>query len=493
MMRRKFLMAWLIILLVASITVISPFTVDPWRIGLGNAPFEGFEPFGLRGKGFVEAYTEFAEQTWSSYNSLLVSKPYDPGLFAWGIHYEMRSYCDMYRFTGDRLWINRAVARADYLYSVRDVNGDGIPSWGNYNETYGNSRYAGEGMNRDFGVWDGVLTTAIIETAQTIYDHPVLMANQTLKEKADKYLKLVKTIIDRYHGCWTNLTETEGFYWDNPAGDVTGPIVNRFGALGITELKLYDVLKDPMYLNKPRAMANLFKKNLQLRDGAYVWTYAVPPSTYLSIEDISHGAIDLEFAILAYEHGLAFNRTDMERFANTYLKLVWRGFNAKPPLATSVNGAVSADYSTVSRNWVLLASFDPAIWLFQWTVFNDPTLSVGSSGCLMQGLSQLPFYDPGEEKVTEALLKEAKKTVDNLSPLYQPFKFLVEGELSRAHSYHNSGQNVEAFKTASKAMIMVGNAATPTAIIYLLIVVSVILALVQWGTGRRKTKAGPIA
>jgi hypothetical protein len=483
MMRWKFLMAWLIILLVASITIISSVTVDPERVGLGYAPFEGYEPFSLRGKGFVEAYTEFANQTWAYYNSLLVSKPYDPDLFAWGIQYEMRSYCDMYRFTGDRLWINRAVARADYLYKYRDVNGDGIPSWGNYNETYGNSVYA----YQEYGVWDGVLTTAILETAQTIYDHPVLMANQTLREKADKYLELVKTIIDRYHGCWTNLTETEGYYWDNPEGDVTGPIVNRFSALCITELKLYDVLKDPKYLTKPRAMANLFKKNLQLRDGAYVWTYAVPPSTYLFTEDISHGAIDL-FAILAYEHGLAFNMTDMERFAKTYLEFVWRGFNAKPSLATSVDGGVSADYSTVSRNWVSLTSFDPAIWLFQWTIFNNPLLPVSSSGCLMQGISQLPFYYPGEEKVTEALLKEAKKIVDNLSPFQQPFKSLAEGKLSEANSYYDSEQNVEAFKAAGKAVVMAGNTATPIAIMDLLIVFSVILALVQLGTGKVKRK-----
>ncbi|MEM2936140.1 MAG: hypothetical protein QW231_03065, partial [Candidatus Bathyarchaeia archaeon] len=116
------------------------------------------------------------------------------------------------------------------------------------------------------------------------------------------------------------------------------------------------------------------------------------------------------------------------------------------------------------------------------------------SGCLMQGLSQLPFYYPGEEKVTEALLKEAKKMVDNLSPLYQPFKSLAEGELSRAYSYYDSGQNVEAFKAASKAIVMAGNAATPVAITYLLMVVSVILALVQWRTGRRKRPAPiPIA
>lgn len=474
-MRRGLLLPLLVFALLAIALTLLYSTGFPWITGLNSTPFDDNGNLMIRGGDFLRFYETLAKSTFSYYENLLRSKPYDPGLFAWGIHYEVRSYCDIYNLTREIKWIEMALARTEYLYSFRDVNGDGIPSWGNYNETYGNSRYA----YQEYGVWDGVITTALIEVAELIYRDPLLSRNQSLKEIADKYLECVKQVIDRYHKCWTSFSEDEGFYWDNPAGDVTGPIVNRFSALGITELKLYDILGDEEYLKRPRAMANLFKRNLTIKYGAYVWTYAVPPSTYLSIEDISHGAIDLEFAILAYKHNLVFNRTDMERFVNTYLKFVWRGFNAKPKLSTYVDGRVTSDYSGISRNWVLLSSFEPRIWLLQWVVFNDPSLEAGSSGCLLQGLSQLAAYYPGSKVVTNCILVEADRLLNEISPLYQPLKALAYMELDKAIRLYEAGDYVNSFKYASKCISMATNAPTYCLSIYALIIVSAALAIIQ--------------
>jgi len=481
-MLRRNLLAKLAILLLILILLVLFLTSEPSTIGLYSTPFDENGKLKIRGGNFLKVYESLAESTFASYNSLLESKPYDPGLFAWGIHYEVRSYCDMYNLTRDRKWIEKALARTEYLYSFRDVNGDGIPSWGNYNETYGNSRYA----YQEYGVWDGVITTAIIEVCQLIYSDPELSRNETLKEIADKYLDCIKQVIDRYHKCWTSLSEDEGFYWDNPAGDVTGPIVNRFGALGITELKLYDILRDEKYLSRPKAMAYLFKKNLKIQDGAYIWTYAVPPSPYLSTEDISHGAIDLEFAILAYKHKLVFNDTDMKMFANTYLKYIWRGFAAKPRLATYVDGRVSSDYSGVSRNWILLSSFNQTIWLFQWAVFNDPSLTAGSSGCFLQGLSQLAIYYPGRESATYCLLREAERLVNEISPVYYLLKIPVYWELDKAIKLYESNDYSSSFIHASKCISMAVNIPMYCSIIYMLIA-----ALIIWIIIQRKIYSNP--
>ncbi|KYH40307.1 MAG: hypothetical protein AYL32_012440 [Candidatus Bathyarchaeota archaeon B26-2] len=481
MVRKKFLACWFLILLALALTFYYALSPELTAKDLIFTPFGEGGTLMLRGKSIVDYYTLIADRVWSSYNNLLASKPYDPGLFAWGIHYEIRSYCEMYRLTEDRLWIERAVARCDYLYSVRDVNGDGIPSWGNYNATYGNSRYEREGW-REFGVWDGVLTTALIETVQVILENQNLRANQTLREKADRYLETVKTVIDRYHNAWTDISEGMGYYWDSPEEDVTGPIVNRFAALGITEIKLYEVLGDPKYLVKPAAMAAFFKMNLQLRDGAYIWTYAVPPSRYTgSIEDISHGAIDLEFAILAYRHNLAFNKTDMQRFVATYKNFIWKGFNRKPHVATRVDGTVTSDYSGASRNWVLLSAFDPAIWTFQWIVFND--LEPSYSGAFLQAISQLITYYPGEEAV-EVMLQEAEKAVEGAPPFY-PFKYFAERSLDGARSLYEAGDLAGAFREARRCMVMVENAGKAMAAIIFLAVLAAILAVVQLLTGRR--------
>ena len=488
MLRAIWKLAWLIILLTASTTLV--FSVMPElaeiREEIASIPFEEFQPFGLGGRGFLEAYDDAAERTWSSHNQLLASKPYDPGVFAWGIKYELRSYLDMYRFTEDLLWIDRAVARADHFFEFRDVNGDGVPSWGNYNETYGNSNYD----YREYGVWDGVISTAVVETAQTVYNYSALRGNQTYRMKADRYLQLAKAIIDRYHKCWTEVSEQEGYYWDSPTSDLVGPIVNRFSALAIAEIKLYEILGDAKYLAKPAAMAAFFKKNLILEGEAYVWTYKLGDS---SVEDISHGAIDLEFAILCYKHGLSFDQTDMKRFTDTYKKLIWRGFDAKPHLTARVDGSMGEDMDRISRNWVLLSSFDPAVWLFQWTVFHDLLLMqpTTSGGCFLQGLSQMVIHYPGEKKVTGVILDEAEKALEKLTFISSRFKHSAEKELEEAHSFYDSNKNVDAFKAALNAMaiVEVGVARYEIAMTVMmpLIVVSVILAIVQW-ISRGKSK-----
>ena len=92
-------LVWLIILLTASTTLIFVSMPELAETGgeIASVPFEEFKPFGLGGRGFLEAYSDAAERTWSSHNQLLASKPYDPGVFAWSIKYELRSYLDMYR------------------------------------------------------------------------------------------------------------------------------------------------------------------------------------------------------------------------------------------------------------------------------------------------------------------------------------------------------------------------------------------------------------
>jgi hypothetical protein len=238
-------------------------------------------------------------------------------------------------------------------------------------------------------------------------------------------------------------------------------------------------LRDEKYLRNPKAMALLFKRNLKIQDGAYVWTYAVPPSPYLSTEDISHGAIDLEFAILAYKHNLVFNDTDMKMFANTYLKYVWRGFTAEPRLATYVNGRVTSDYSGVSRNWILLSSFNQTIWLFQWVVFNNPSLTAGSSGCFLQGLSQLAIYYPGSRNVTYCLLREAERLTDNVSPVYYPLKIPVYWELNRAAKLFESNDYLGSFIHASKCVSMAVKVSMYCSILYVLIAALIIWIIIQ--------------
>ena len=61
---------------------------------------------------------------------------------------------------------------------------------------------------------------------------------------------------------------------------------------------------------------------LDLDNDSYIWQYREGNP---KIEDISHGGIDVDFAILCQQHGIVFNLTAVRRFANTFVKNIYRG------------------------------------------------------------------------------------------------------------------------------------------------------------------------
>lgn len=83
--------------------------------------------------------------------------------------------------------------------------------WLNGSGTSGSSFLKGE-----LGVRDGQVASGFIETSKVILESPTLRENETLTEKAYKYLDIVKVVIDRYHKAWTWISENQGYYWDTP-------------------------------------------------------------------------------------------------------------------------------------------------------------------------------------------------------------------------------------------------------------------------------------
>ncbi len=309
---------------------------------------------------FLAICQQSANKSWRVSCGRLLDKPYNPGTFAWELSYSQRAFVDLYNLTGDMIWVERAIAWADHLLNYSDVNHDREPAWGNYNETWGTDRYDFV----EFTVHDGVISVPLLELVQLIYGREELSSNATLKAKADTYLGLVKAVVDRHHSYWTDVTEDCGYYWNDPGSDEL-VIVNRFAALGNAELILYDILKDPVYLDKPERMARLIKDDLEYKEGddCYIWSYAVGGS---GAEDVSHGSIDLEFMFKCYQHSLVFDRTDMQRLVNTYQRRIWQGidmFRTGVALSYAVDGSLnpSTDNTRTARTWPILCLFEPRI------------------------------------------------------------------------------------------------------------------------------------
>jgi len=306
----------------------------------------------------ISAVSRLTQETQELYDGILARIPYHPSLMAWGMHYLARSCVAMYEVTNETVWMDRAINITDYCVRYSDVNGDGEPSWGAYNETWGGSSL---GL-AEWTVWDGVISLAIIEVAKTVRYDPRLSSNPDLSAKADAYVELVTKVVLRHRASWTQIGPGQGYYWDDPKEDL-GPYVNGFAALGQVELILARLTGDPSFLDRPRQMANYVISSMRYNpvEDLYAWDYKIggPPA-----EDISHGSIDLEFLLEANEMGLV-DDVHIRRICNAYKKRIWQVpniLNESHPLAMRVDGSGDEDYTTYSRGWIYLSSYEPDIY-----------------------------------------------------------------------------------------------------------------------------------
>ncbi len=315
----------------------------------------------IDGTPLLNLSVEASNSSWYRWNKRLEKKPYAPNYFAWGMSYALRAFIRLYELTGDDIWLERAVSWADYYVEYSDVNGDGEPAWGNYNSTWGMDRYDFV----EFTVHDGKICTPLLEVARLIRQDGELFSAPVLSGKADTYVSLVKQVVDRHHSFWTDVSDDSGYYWNDP-GNAEMIIINRFAVLGTAEIMLADITGNSTYLEKPRKMARFIKDNMRYISecDCYQWPYGL--GEYNKIEDISHGSLDLEFMIRAYDHGLHFNLTDMERLVNTYQRRIWQGvkmFDTGVGLGQKVDGSVDPgnDYTRLAKIWPLLCRFEPRV------------------------------------------------------------------------------------------------------------------------------------
>ncbi len=83
----------------------------------------------------------------------------------------------------------------------------------------------------------------------------------------------------------------------------------------------------------------------------------------LTVEDSSHGAIDMHFAYLAYQNGIVFDRQDMVRLTNTFLYRIVTENNGRSTLNEFINGTgATSIYDQSAGRWGVLAEFSPEVY-----------------------------------------------------------------------------------------------------------------------------------
>lgn len=257
-----------------------------------------------------------------------------------------------------------------------------------------------------FAVHTGMISYPVAAFVRTVYGSPELSAVPRYKAKADKYLTAVRKAIAVHDPEWRTADGRGFFQW--PKGmpvpyDGTEQPINQSVALGLTYAELAGATGETEYADRVKALAAMFASQLSTdADGAYVWPYwpkfglmykgfsktgspADDVSMYtpaygsstggaMQIEDLSHGAIDVEFAVLAYQKGLYYSDDDMARFARTYTANLATVADGVHTTYTRVDGsgglATEGQYSQAPR-WMPVAEWDVAVFEHAKGVFDD--------------------------------------------------------------------------------------------------------------------------
>lgn len=318
----------------------------------------------------------------------------NPGTLAWGESYLLMSYVRMYEATGETKYLDKFVGRFRAVLSLRDdkkerrdvLRNRVMPAWG-----------TGDYTNGKWSCWNvhaGMITYPAARFARLVKERKGLEA---YAGAAREFTAAIEETVAAYDPEWHDgPNPDEGYYAGPSLGGKHLPL-NQQNAIGRTCIELAEVTGKAAYRERASKLAAFFKRRLKLRDdGAYEWAYwaALQPPYEQGREDISHAAINIDFAFRCYEAGIVFTREDMERFAATFLKVV-----RKPDgrISDTVAGAGSGRYAAQIGRWGALASIQPEVArvIREYFFRQDPPLEATTT---MLGLAHLAAFEETGKK-----------------------------------------------------------------------------------------------
>lgn len=341
---------------------------------------------------------------------------------AWGGARIIAGLLDMYKATGDDQFLSRLTELADLVFSCRlDIanastgqsqidtyrNSSFIPAWPSYSYTY--PRFT---ENVSHVVHTAAFTYAVARFVRLVREKG-LTAYAT---KASQYLGWLQESMEAFD----SERDTNGVYfypetsaggawkiWNNAnsytnATNVVLPM-NMQTTIGLAFLELSAVpglssTKRTDYRHRAQALASYFKNKLEsTANGGYRWRYwdwgtggtcnvediadHVPelvqgqsvtcPS--MSWEDVSHAAVDIEFAVAAVALDLraseainappVFTATDLRGFANTLIGRV-KTPSGQPCGDVDCESGVNTANSPDVVFWMTLAQYDARVYIW---------------------------------------------------------------------------------------------------------------------------------
>ena len=283
-----------------------------------------------------------------------------PGILAWGESYRLMAYVYAYEATGDTKYIDRFISHFDEVLALRDDRfGRRDVSRDRVMKAWGSIKYS-NGVWHCWLVHAGMITFPAARFVRLVYENPRKLGG--FRSKADEYLVAIRETVAEFDSEWHDGPGVgEGYYSEHGTQFDDYLPLNQMNAMGRTLFELYRVTHERQYLRKAVRLATFFKNRIKrCENGAYDWSYkpSLNPGPS-SGEDISHAAINVSFAEVAYENGAVFKLEDMKAFAATFTKNIYK---AEGSFAASVSGNGDAgELSSQVLRWANYAKYDPSI------------------------------------------------------------------------------------------------------------------------------------
>jgi hypothetical protein len=336
----------------------------------------------------VEAQTVVVEE-WKRHTN-------DNGSLAWNTSYVLNSYVDMFEVTSNPKYLDKFVALADPIVAgtdeergLRDYKGRARVGWGSVT-------YSGKQQRVVWLAHTGMITYPLARFAILVHKTPAL---GNYSAKAHSYGRVSEVALKEFDSQWRyDPASGEGFYtfekdqpdYESIAGAEMPMPFNMELAAGRAFIVLSKLTGQESYQRKVQALAKHFKSHLQTdTSGAYIWTYWFDKGLLrsTSVEDSSHGAIDVEFAVLASQSGASLRADDLRRFVQSF----FRYYRREWALGKERSKVSTQDPYALSR-WIALSSADCSVYR---AVSADILAETGSYNALhLLALSGLAKYFP---------------------------------------------------------------------------------------------------
>jgi hypothetical protein len=176
---------------------------------------------------------------------------------------------------------------------------------------------------------------------------------------------------------------------------------------GRSLIRLAQLTGDGHWEKRAKAIARLLKRHLRVaNNGSYVWNYwwgtiekgwgrADSPSyntpTYAgraTVEDTSHGALEVGFVILCAEAGWIFGEEDVRRLARTFLE------NVVDKTRWTMNDRVDGRggwgrYDASAGRWLDLAKWEPRVAAAGRNIYEKQKIYERKSGSVLLGVARV--------------------------------------------------------------------------------------------------------